>query len=98
MGRFGFGWSKGCLEGCGSGWGREIGECQVLGGSLGASHGEGSLLFTLDLCYLQQVCFTGELQVAVMCRMELKERGLQAVAVIQVRENGHHAGEIDEGR
>lgn len=44
-----------------------------------------SLLFTPALSYLQQTCFPGELQGAVMFRMELKERGLESVAVIQVR-------------
>lgn len=31
------------FQGCGSGWDREIGECQVLDGNLGASHGESAL-------------------------------------------------------
>lgn len=43
------------------------------------------LFFTPALRYLQQICFPGELQGAVMFRMELKEKGLESVAVIQVR-------------
>ena len=44
-----------------------------------------SLLFTPVLCCLPQICFPGELQVVVVFRMELKERGLESVAGIQVR-------------
>lgn len=55
----------------------------------------GSLLFTLDLGHLQRISFPGA---AVMCRMELKDRTLGTVAVVQVRENGHLAEALREGR
>lgn len=41
------------------------------------------------MSYLQQSCLPGELWVAVMCGKELRQRRLEAEAVIQVRENGH---------
>lgn len=41
----------------------------------------------------------GQLWVAVMCRMEVRERGPGAEAVTQVRENnGHLVEEMGEGR